>query len=306
MIFWNFLLPCAAELHEHDRPLARVEVGARAGEPKVLAGELGRPVRVVRIRLEEVPRPARRSALAAGADDGVGSARDDDGLLRDAEDDVARLLRLCLGLRFRLGRGRRLQRARRPRRALERALRELELLRRLRREQRLLRGRRAGDHALVRLVEQVPLGRALLLHERLLAREQRVDVRVGNRLALRPDRLRRAREVGLEVVELELCRLPDQRCRRAGIVHAGELDHDLVRALLPDLGLGDAELVDAVPHDVLRDRHAARVDLLSLGRNRLEDDLEPALDVEALARRSMPGRAGHGHVNDTRDRGDDY
>jgi len=37
---------------------------------------------------------------------------------------------------------------------------------------------------------------------------------------------------------------------------ARELDHDLVRALLADLGLGDAELVDPLAHD--RDRAVKR------------------------------------------------
>ena len=39
------------------------------------------------------------------------------------------------------------------------------------------------------------------------------------------------------------------RCRRGGrIVDAGQLDHDLVRPLLADLGLRDAELVDPIAH----------------------------------------------------------
>ena len=57
-------------------------------------------------------------------------------------------------------------------------------------------------------------------------------------------------EVLLEVEELELGGLPDQLGGLLGIRDARQLDDDLVRALLAELRLGDAELVDAVPHDV--------------------------------------------------------
>ena len=59
-------------------------------------------------------------------------------------------------------------------------------------------------------------------------------------------------EVLLEIEELELGGLPDQLGGLLRIGDAGELDDDLIVALLADLGLGDAELVDAVPHDVHR------------------------------------------------------
>jgi hypothetical protein len=45
--------------------------------------------------------------------------------------------------------------------------------------------------------------------------------------------------------------------------------------------------------------------VLPLRRNRLEHDLEPALQVEALARRLVAGRAGHDHVDHAGDGEDD-
>jgi hypothetical protein len=73
---------------------------------------------------------------------------------------------------------------------------------------------------------------------------------------------------------------------------AGQLDHDLVRALLADLGLGDAELVDAVAHDVDRAVDVLGREHVALRRLRLEDDLEAALEVEALAEALVRRRAG--------------
>ena len=52
-------------------------------------------------------------------------------------------------------------------------------------------------------------------------------------------------QVLLEVVQLELRRLPDDLRRRPRIVDPGELDDDLVRLLLADLGLAHAQGVDA-------------------------------------------------------------
>ena len=74
--------------------------------------------------------------------------------------------------------------------------------------------------------------------------------------------------------------------RAAGIVDAGELDDDLVRPWRRDHRLGDAELVDAVPHDLDRAVEIVLRDLLPLRRLRLEDDLEAALQVEAERRRA--------------------
>jgi len=65
-------------------------------------------------------------------------------------------------------------------------------------------------------------------------------------------------------------------------VHGGQLDHDLVLALLRDDGLGDAELVDAVAHDVDRPRHVVRRQDVPARRLRLQDDLEAALQIESL------------------------
>jgi hypothetical protein len=56
---------------------------------------------------------------------------------------------------------------------------------------------------------------------------------------------RRADEVLLEVVQLELGRLADDRGGRARVADAGQRDDDLVWSLLADLLLADAELVDA-------------------------------------------------------------
>ena len=104
---------------------------------------------------------------------------------------------------------------------------------------------------------------------------------------------RRAGDVRLEVVELELGGLADDLRRLAGVVHAGELDHDLVLALLADLGLGDAELVDAAAHDRDRALHAGGVAGLVLRRDRLQHDLETALEVEPEGDLLVHGRARH-------------
>jgi hypothetical protein len=64
-------------------------------------------------------------------------------------------------------------------------------------------------------------------------------------------------------------------------VDAGQLDHDLVCALLADLGLGHTQLVDAAPHDCDRPVEVLRGQLVALGRLRLQHDLEAAAQVEA-------------------------
>ncbi len=69
----------------------------------------------------------------------------------------------------------------------------------------------------------------------------------------------------------------------------GELNHDLVRALLADLRLGHAELVDPVPHDVDRPVQIIRRKRVTLRGIRLEDDFETALQVEAERRLPMYG-----------------
>ncbi|TML23210.1 MAG: hypothetical protein E6G32_06425 [Actinobacteria bacterium] len=156
------------------------------------------------------------------------------------------------------------------------------------------------------VVKQVPLRRRSLVGERdrLGSGEQIEQAAHGDRLVLeRVDR--RAGQVGLEVVELQDGRLSDQLRGDRGILDARELNHDLILALLPDLGLGHAQLVDAVPHD--RDRAVDRVgiELVSLLRNRFEHDLETALEVEAERQLPVRGRAWHGQQGDAGERRDD-
>ena len=78
------------------------------------------------------------------------------------------------------------------------------------------------------------------------------------------------------------------------VVDAGELDRDLVGALLGDDRLGDAELVDAVPHDRHRAVEVGRRQLDAFRRLRLQHVLEAALKIEALFHRPMRGRARDG------------
>ena len=87
-------------------------------------------------------------------------------------------------------------------------------------------------------------------------------------------------EILLEIEELELGRLSDQLGRLLRIRDACQLDHDLVRALLSELRLGDAELVDAIPHDVDGAIEVFSGERVSLRRMSLEHDLETALEVE--------------------------
>ena len=88
-------------------------------------------------------------------------------------------------------------------------------------------------------------------------------------------------------------RLADQLRSGGRVVHTGELDDDLVVALLPDLGLGHAELVDPVPHDVDRPGQVFGRERVTFRRIRLEDDFEAALEVEAEGRLLMSRRAGN-------------
>ena len=77
----------------------------------------------------------------------------------------------------------------------------------------------------------------------------------------------------------------------SGILDAGKLDDDLVVALRADLGLRDAELVDAVPHDLDRALEVLFGQVAVRRGNRLQRDLEPALQVEAERRRLVEGRS---------------
>ena len=58
------------------------------------------------------------------------------------------------------------------------------------------------------------------------------------------------------------------------------------------------ELVDAGPHDVDRARHVRGRELVPARRLGLEDDLEAALEVEALAQRLVNRRAGDARAVD--------
>ena len=122
----------------------------------------------------------------------------------------------------------------------------------------------------------------------------------GDRVLRRVDRRRHER--GLEVVELELRGLADDRRGLVHVVHRRQLDHDLVRALLADLGLGDAELVDAVAHDVDRAVEVLGRELVAARRLRLQHDLEAALEVEALAQRLVDRRAREREQRDADER----
>src|SRR5262249_23501349 len=126
----------------------------------------------------------------------------------------------------------------------------------------LARLERADRLLLVLAEDVVALGRTLL-RLRLDLREQSTEARRLLRVPRGSDR--RAGERSLQVVELQLGGLADDCGSLGGIVDAGELDHDLVRPLLADLRLGDAELVDALAHDRDRAVERRRVELLPLG-----------------------------------------
>ena len=116
---------------------------------------------------------------------------------------------------------------------------------------------------------------------------------------------RRADERRLEVEKLELRGRADDLGGRFGILDAGKLDHDLVVALRPDLGLRDAELVDAVAHDLDRAVEVFLGEVAVRRRNRLQRDLEPALEVEAERRRLVQRRAGDREQRDADERCDE-
>ena len=81
-------------------------------------------------------------------------------------------------------------------------------------------------------------------------------------------------------------------------MHAGQLDDDLVGILLADLRLRDAELVDAIAHDRHRTVEILGSERVPLRRDCLEDDLEAALDVEALGHVAVTGHAGNSQEGD--------
>jgi hypothetical protein len=258
----------AGELHQDDRALGLREVLAGAVELEVGARHLRcRVLLVVRVVVEEVVVvPGRRRLVHAGAVALADAAVEDDPLLGDAVELEALGERLA-GVR-------------------------LEALPAL--AQPLLGVLRAENDLLRLRVDEVPLlGRALL--------GLRLDLLQQLKQVLR--RLRKGQQplldgsgfpdVGLKVVQPELRGLADQRCGLPGVVDARQLDRDLVGALLADLGLADAELVDAGPHDLHGARHVLVGDLVILRRHGAEHDLEAALKVEAELRLLLERRPRH-------------
>ena len=92
-------------------------------------------------------------------------------------------------------------------------------------------------------------------------------------------------DVLLPVVEEELGGRADLVGGALGVVDARQVDLDLVLARARELGLGDAERVDAVAHDVQRALQRLGGDLRLLGRLALVDEPDAALEVEAELRR---------------------
>jgi len=121
----------------------------------------------------------------------------------------------------------------------------------------------------------------------------RVLVRVGLALVVE--------DVRFPVVEEQLGRRPDLLGRRLGVGDAGQVDLDLVLARLEELGLGDAERVDALLHQVDRPLHRVGIDRgLRRGRLCVVDELDAALEVQA-----EDGRLGQDNRDRAADEGDD-
>jgi len=109
---------------------------------------------------------------------------------------------------------------------------------------------------------------------------------------LAADRRGRSYERRLEVVQLELRRRADDLRCCFRVLDARKLDDDLVVTLGADLGLGDAELVDAIPHDVDRAVEVVLREIAVRRRNGLESDFEPALEIETERRLLVKRRPG--------------
>ncbi len=107
-------------------------------------------------------------------------------------------------------------------------------------------------------------------------------------------------DVLLPVVEEELGGRADLARGALGVLDAREVDLDLVLARARELGLGDAEGVDAVAHDVQRALERLGVDRRLLGRLALVDELDAALEVEAEL-----GRLGQDRDRGSRDQAED-
>ena len=269
------------ELHRHDRLAGRgVEVLARAVELQVLAGHLrdglARLDRLfAAVVADQVVRVARRICRADARADVLADPAAEDGRVgRNAEDAPP----------------------------LRQRARFAGSLDRVRLEQLVLVADGPGAHLLL-VVEEVPGRVRAVLDERLLAGEESVERLLGNREALCADR--RGLEVRLQVEELELGRLAEDLDHLLRVLQPREVDHDLVVALCADLGLRDAQSIDAVAQDLDR---AVEVGLLQRPvrrRYRLERHLEPALEVEAERRLLLERRAGKGDQSDGDQAGDD-
>ncbi len=121
----------------------------------------------------------------------------------------------------------------------------------------------------------------------------RVDVRVGLALVVE--------DVRFPVVEEQLGGRTDLPRCLLGVLDARQVDLDLVLAGLVDLGLGDAERVDALLHEVDRPLHGVGVDDgLRRGRLCVVDELDTALQVQAEL-----GRLGQDNCQRAADEGDD-
>ena len=143
--------------------------------------------------------------------------------------------------------------------------------------------------------EQVERLRRPLRRLSLHLLEQAVERGLRDRVAVRVDRgparsFSKSNSISWAVLPISLRRLsPDRGRRRAGS-RSGP-------ALLADLRLRHAELVDAALHDRDRPVEIGRRQRVALRRHRLQHDLEAALEVEAedrllVDRRARARRAG--------------
>ena len=116
-----------------------------------------------------------------------------------------------------------------------------------------------AEHALRLLVEDVPRAAVALRRQALGGDEQVVQRLLRRGRAAARDRGRDARRQRvLEIGEHERGGAADDAGRLRLVLDAGERDRDAVARLLADLRLGDAEGVDAVPHDRDGLRHLRR------------------------------------------------
>src|SRR5215217_1287045 len=86
---------------------------------------------------------------------------------------------------------------------------------------------------------------------------------------------------GENLVEAELGRTADNADHLFGVLHARDLDHDLVLRLHPDVGFGHAEAVYALPDKIGRLLHLLAGHLASACLGALQLRADAALEVEA-------------------------